>query len=391
MVGIWCIMAYSFNEKQLGLADHGLANTKAIVTIKSKVDGSGEGRLYYSGYSIEDLADSSNFEEICFLLLNDRLPRKKELDDFRKELSKHTGLSRETIGIIDAMKDDEPMAALRTAVSSLSASDRDKSRSEKSDMRRAIDLIAKFPAIIAAIERARNKLAPVEPGKQMTLAESFLYMLHDKKPSKEDARLLDVLLIIMADHGMNASTFTARLVASTESDMYSAVAAAIGALKGPLHGGANEEAVKMLEGLEGKDADDVERWVLQQLKEKKKIMGIGHRVYTGGDPRARILSKKISEILGDDYGLYAAARKIEEVMAREKRLKANVDLYSGILYLKLGLPESLFTPLFAMSRIAGWTAHVLEQRANNKLLRPKGVYIEEVRPLDAKYMPIDKR
>ena len=216
-------------------------------------------------------------------------------------------------------------------------------------------------------------------------------MLHDKKPSKEDARLLDVLLIIMADHGMNASTFTARLVASTESDMYSAVAAAIGALKGPLHGGANEEAVKMLECLEGKDADDVERWVLQQLKEKKKIMGIGHRVYTGGDPRARILSKKISEILGDDYGLYAAARKIEEVMAREKRLKANVDLYSGILYLKLGLPESLFTPLFAMSRIAGWTAHVLEQRANNKLLRPKGVYIEEVRPLDAKYMPIDKR
>ncbi|MBU0536447.1 MAG: citrate/2-methylcitrate synthase [Nanoarchaeota archaeon] len=390
-------MAYVFDKHQLELVDHGLADTKAIITIKSKVDGSGDGRLYYEGYSIEELADKSTFEEVCFLLLNDRLPDQTELDSFRKILSGNRKLSAETLSIIRSMKHDEPMALLRTAVSSLSASDSEKKRSPESDIRRALDIISKFPSLISSAERMRKGLIPFEPDSAMGTAEAFLYMLNGKKPSEKDTRLLDVLMIIMAEHGMNASTFTARLVVSTDSDLYSAVTAAIGALKGPLHGGANEEAIKMMGELMKKFSSskdlkkDVREWVLGQLSQKKKIMGIGHRVYTGGDPRARILKKKIEEILGKDDEMYILANTIDETMKKEKGLSANVDLYSGILYSRMGIPEHLFTPLFAMARIAGWTAHILEQRANNKLLRPKGVYIEEVRPLDAKYIPIEKR
>lgn len=390
-------MVYAFKKEHLDLVDHGLANTNAIATIKSEVDGSGEGRLYYSGYGIEELADRSNFEEVCFLLLNDRLPNRVELDEFRKGLSGQRKISSRTLDVIRIVKDDNPMAVLRTAVSSISSDECKREISHESEMKRSISLIAKFPAIITAHERIRKGLDPIEPIMAMNTAENFLYMLSGKKPKKEDARLLDALLVIMADHGMNASTFAARLVASTESGIYSAITAAIGALKGPLHGGANEEAVKMIEMLDRdfKDSDDlgkdVEQWVLGQLEQKKKIMGIGHRIYKGGDPRARILSKKIREILGRDYRPYVIASRIEEVMKREKGLSANVDLYSGILYSKIGLPEHLFTPLFAMSRIAGWTAHVLEQRANNRLLRPNSVYINEVRPLGQKYVEIGRR
>ena len=390
-------MAYMVSKGQLDLVDHGLANTNAIATIKSEVDGSGEGSLFYSGYSIEDLADRSNFEEVCFLLLNDRLPSAGELDEFRKELSNDRKISSRTLDVIRIVKEDNPMAVIRTAVSSISSDECGREMSQESDMKRSISLIAKFPTIISAYEMIRKGLDPVGPDKSMDTAENFLYMMSGKRPRKEDAELLDALLVIMADHGMNASTFAARLVASTESGIYSAITAAIGALKGPLHGGANEEAVKMMEMLDSrfKNSDDlgkdVEQWVLGQLEEKKKIMGIGHRVYKGGDPRARILSKKIKEILGNDYRPYVIAGRIEEVMKREKGLSANVDLYSGILYSKIGLPEHLFTPLFAMSRIAGWTAHVLEQRANNKLLRPNSVYINEVRPLGQKYAEIGKR
>lgn len=392
-------MTHVFRKEHLDLVDYGLANTSALVTIKSKVDGTGKGRLYYSGYSIEELADKSNFEEVCFLLLNDRLPSRKELDELRKELSRHRQISKEVIDILNNVKDDDPMAVLRTVVSAVSANDKEKAISIESDTKRSIKLIAKFPTIIAAYERARKGLEQIEPDKTMDTAENFLYMLIGKKPSAEDAKLLDALLVIMADHDMNASTFTARVIASTESDIYSAITGAIGALKGPLHGGANEEAVRMLEeidrlnkGKNGKELENgVEKWVRQQLADGKKIMGIGHRVYKGGDPRARILSKKIRDILGNDFRLYVIAKKIGDFMAKEKGLNANVDLYSGILYSKIGLPEHLFTPLFAMSRIAGWTAHVLEQRANNRLIRPKSVFIEEVRKLGERYVEIGKR
>ncbi len=390
-------MAHKFDARHLSLVDHGLAETKAVVTIKSKVDGSGKGALYYSGYSIEDLADKSTFEEVCFLLLNDRLPSKKELERLRRELAENRGLSRETLGIIKKVRGDEPMAALRTAVSALSASSASAKGVEDDDENKAKDLIAKLPSIVAAIHRARKGLEIAEPDTSLSTAASFLHMLTGKRPLDEDARLLDILLMVMADHGMNASTFAARVVASTGSDIYSAITAAIGALKGHLHGGANEEAMKMIGALAGKleGSDDLkkdaEEWVSSRLRKGRKIMGVGHRVYTGGDPRARILRKKITEILGEDNRMLVIADAIDSFMQKEKGLSANMDLYSGILYSRLGIPEELFTLMFAMSRIAGWTSHVLEQRVNNKLIRPRGVYVDEVRPVGRRYAPVGER
>ncbi|MBD3313614.1 citrate synthase [Candidatus Woesearchaeota archaeon] len=384
-------MTHIFEKDHLDKVDHGLADTKAIVTIKSKVDGSGKGALYYEGYSIEELADKSTFEEICFLLHNDRLPKDKELVDFSAGLANKRALTKETAGILKQVSKDEPMAMLRTAVSTLSAS------AQGDDEQKAMDLISKFASIVAAIYRTRQGLDIVDPDSSLSTAADFLHMLKGEQPEENDAMLLDALMIIMADHGMNASTFTARLVTSTDSDIYSAITAAVSALKGPLHGGANEEAIKMIDVLDRKfkDSDDlkndVEDWVKEQLSQKKKIMGIGHRVYKGGDPRARILRKRINELLGDDDRMFIIADTIDMFMQKEKGLSANCDLYSGILYARLGIPEELFTLMFAMSRIAGWTAHVLEQKANNKLIRPKGVYVEEVRPLGQKYVPISNR
>jgi citrate synthase len=261
-------------------------------------------------------------------------------------------------------------------------------QSTEANQRRAIRLTAKFPTLVTTFERVRNGLPPVEPRKDLSIAGNFLFTLRGEEPDEVATRTMDVALILHADHELNASTFAARVTAATLSDMYSAIVSAIGTLKGPLHGGANEGVIKNL--LEIGSVDNVEPWVKRALAEKKKIMGFGHRVYHTEDPRATHL-REMSRLLGERTGekkWYEMSRKMEEVMMREKRLNPNVDFYSATTYYALGIPTDLFTPIFACSRISGWTAHVLEQYRNNRLIRPRAEYVG---PRGLNYVPIEER
>ncbi|HKS41103.1 MAG TPA: citrate synthase [Blastocatellia bacterium] len=370
-------------------AKAGLEGIVAGESTLSDVNGQ-EGRLIYAGYDIHDLAEHSTFEEVIYLLWNGLLPTRPQLDELKQQLSSESGLPTEIQQFIRSIpKDANTMDMLRTVVSALSFYDPDKAdMSREANVRRSIRLTAKFPTIVTTFQRVRNGLDPVEPRQDLSLAGNFLYTLKGEEPDEIATRTMDVAFVLHADHELNASTFAARVTAATLSDMYSAIVSAIGTLKGPLHGGANEGVIKNL--LEIGNVENVEPWVKNAFANKQKIMGFGHRVYRTTDPRATHLSE-MSRQLGQRTGetkWYDMSKRMEEVVNREKGLNANVDFYSASTYYALGIPTDLFTPIFACSRISGWTAHVLEQYKNNRLIRPRAEYVG---PRGLKYVPIDER
>jgi citrate synthase len=354
---------------------------EGIVVARSQlcaIDGE-KGILVYRGYDIRDLAEHASYEEVAHLLLRGELPSSEELDAFKEALVDARPVSGEGCQVVDlSVVDGAPMEMLRTAVSATSFDDPDKdSNDEEANQRKAVRLIAKIPTLIARYQRRREGKEPVEPDPELDYAANFLYMLRGEQPSDEEARTFDVAMILHADHEMNASTFTARVIASTLSDMHSAVTGAIGALKGPLHGGANEQVMRTLDSIH--DPDRVEEDVRRRLAEKQRIMGFGHRVYKTMDPRAAIL-KEYSRMLsdrGDDSepNWFDMSERMERVVAEEKGLYPNVDFYSASTYHYLGIPTDLFTTLFVASRVVGWAAHVIEQHRDNRLIRPNSEYV----------------
>jgi citrate synthase len=375
-----------------GEANVAKAGLEGVVAAQSKISdvNGAEGRLIYYGYDIHDLAEHSTFEEVIFLLWNGRLPSREELENLKQQLSKEAGLPDRLQQLIRQIpKDANTMDMLRTVVSALAFYDPDNGdMSREANVRKAIRLTAKFPTIVTTFERVRNGLDPIIPRDDLSVAANFLYTLKGGTPDEIATRTMDVAFILHADHELNASTFAARVTAATLSDMYSAIVSAIGALKGPLHGGANEGVIKNL--LEIGSLDKMEGWLKQAFAEKRKIMGFGHRVYRTEDPRATHL-REMSRLLGERTGetqWYEMSVRMEEIIKREKGLNPNVDFYSASTYYALGIPTDLFTPIFACSRISGWTAHVLEQYDNNRLIRPRADYVG---PRDLQYVPIDRR
>jgi citrate synthase len=367
----------------------GLRGVTAATSSISDVIGD-KGQLIYQGYDIHDLAKQSTFEEVIFLLWNKRLPNGNELEELKKALAAAYEIPPETVELMKRYPSDaDPIDVLRTSVSALEFYDsnsRDLSRD--ASIKTAIKLTAQFPALVAAAERIRKRQEVLKPDASLNIAANFLYMLRGEKPSDHDARVFDVVLVLHADHELNASTFAARVVAGTLATMYASVTAAISALSGPLHGGANTAVMKTL--LDIGEVANVEPYVKQALAEKRKIMGFGHAVYRTEDPRAthlRQFSKEMGERAGDTKW-YEMSRKVEEVMMREKGLYPNVDFFSASTYYSMGIPLDLYTPIFAVSRIAGWTGHILEQYADNKLIRPRAEYVGK---RDVSYIPIDQR
>jgi len=382
--------------KQGGAASAVATGLRGVVAASSSIgDVNGEkGELIYQGVNIHDLATKSTFEEVVFLLWNGRLPKRAELDELQKSLAASYELNWEILELIKGVaarvpKTADPMDRLRTIISALAMFDEEaRDLSREASVRVATRLTARFPTIVAAIDRARNGKEIVQPKPDLDIATNFLYMLTGEMPDEFDAHVLDVALILQADHELNASTFTARVVAGTLADMYSCVTAALGALSGPLHGGANTAIMKIL--LEIDDVNKVEDYVKDALSKKKKIMGFGHAVYKTEDPRATHL-RRFSKEMGERKGntkWYDITAKLEEIMKREKNLLPNVDAYSASTYYMMGIPLDLYTPIFAISRISGWTAHILEQYADNKLIRPRAEYIG---PRNVPYVPIDER
>ena len=368
----------------------GLEDVVAAQSAICDVDGTA-GRLIYCGYDIHDLAEHSTFEEVIYLLWNGQLPTKSELEGLNTLLKTSRALPPE---VIEAMKkfpkEAMPMEALRTAVSMLSMYDKEAEAMDKeANLRKAVKLTAQIPTIVAYIDLIRNGKAVVAPRSEGSLAENFLYMLSGgTMPNEVAVRSLDIALILHADHELNASTFAARVAAATLTDFYSATVAAIGALKGPLHGGANQEVIKML--IEMGSVDNVLPHLQKMFANHEKVMGFGHRVYKTEDPRAFHL-RKMSEELGKRAGdtkWYEMSRKVEEQVKGDKGLNANVDFYSASVYYMLGIPIDLYTPIFAMSRMSGWAAHILEQYANNRLIRPRAEYTGK---RDQKWVPFEKR
>lgn len=366
----------------------GLDGIIAFSTTKSSIDGQ-SGELIYSGYNIDTLADNATFEEVCFLLWNDRLPNKKELDELNKKLRSQRELPETVLNYIKTTnKEAEPMAVLRTATSMLADYE---SKSKEDSQDHAISLTAQMPTIIAAFDRARQGKKIIAPLKDESTAFNFLYMLNGEKPGNAAERTMDLCLVLHAEHGMNASTFTCRTICATESDMFSAVTGAIGALKGPLHGGANTAVMNTLLTLkaQGDDADPV-AFTKEKLAKKEKMMGFGHRVYKTFDPRAfhlRKMSKELSEETGHEY-LYEWSEAMVKTMKDEKNIDPNVDFFSATVYYSIGIQPDLYTCIFTMSRVSGWSAHYLEQAANNRLVRPRALYIGE-KNLD--WTPVEDR
>ncbi|MDI3298805.1 MAG: citrate synthase [Bacillota bacterium] len=348
-----------------------------------------EGRLLYRGYDIHDLAEHASFEEVVYLLWYGSLPTRAELERLEAELASHTLPGDVMEYLRRAPKNANPMSVLRTAVSMLSDSDeRADDNSREANLAKAARMTALIPAIVAAYARLRQGKEPVAPDPELGLARNFLYMLDGQRPGEPLGRIFDVCLVLHADHELNASTFAARETVSTLSDLYSAITSAIGTLKGPAHGGANTAVMKML--LEIGEPERVDAWVHEALDSKKKIMGFGHRVYRTEDPRAthlREFARQLCEQSGNTK-YFLMQRRIEEIMLQEKGLYPNVDFYSATTYYSMGIPVDLFTPIFAISRISGWTAHALEQYANNRLIRPRAEYVGPTRET---YVPIAQR
>jgi len=369
----------------------GLEGVVAARSRLCQIDGAA-GKLYYLGYAIEDLVQHSNFEEICFLLWYGRLPRHDELETLNRHFLNHRALPSEVVPFIERLPHtSHPMDALRTIVSLLASFDANPEKSPEANLHRAIRLTAQFPTVVATFQRLRQNLKPILPHPKLGHAANFLYMLFGTEPDEMAAKVMDAALILHADHEMNASTFASLVVCSTLSDIYSAVSCGVGALKGPLHGGANEAVLKMLQEIE--DPKNVETWVDQALAKKTKIMGFGHRVYKNYDPRARILkeyARRLSEKTKFSR-FFQVNDKLEQVMQARKGQQGifpNVDLYSGIVYHQMGIPMDLFTPIFAIARVAGWTAHILEYWQDNRLFRPNAIYYG---PPPRPYVPVSAR
>lgn len=354
----------------------GLEDVVALNSSICYIDGT-TGQLLYQGYDINDLVLHSSFEETIYLLWHGELPNAEQLAEHDAFLRANRSLPAELLEHLRMLPDIAvPMEVLRTGVSLISMYDQESEEtSDVAHLHSAARLVARMPMIVAAYHRLRQGKEPIEPREDLGFAANFLYMLTGEEPDPLHVRVFDAALIIHADHELNASTFASRVTTATLSDLYSAVTAAICALKGPLHGGANEEVMRML--LEIGEIDQAEAWVKEKLASKEKIMGFGHRVYRTDDPRAVIL-KQFSKQVGEKSGntlWYEMSRVIEETVVSEKGIYPNVDFYSASTYYMMGIPIDLYTPIFACSRSAGWTAHILEQYANNRLIRPRAQYI----------------
>ena len=351
-----------------------------------------EGRLLYRGFDVDDLVAHSSFEEVAYLLWYGGLPSRKELEAHVKALSATANrkLPPKLVTMLRALpRKTTPMEVLRTGVSALSAFDPDAAdNAREATLRKVMRLTAQMPTLVAAWERIRRGKAPVAPNPRLSLAANFLYMMTGKKPTELAARTFDIALILHADHEFNASTFAARVTAATLSDLHSAITSAIGALKGPLHGGANEQVMLMVEQV--KDPAKAESWIRKALADKIRVMGFGHRVYRVEDPRAKHLRRLATELgrqVGDERAVQILGT-VARVVQEDKHLYPNVDLFSGAAYASMGIATDQFTPIFALSRVAGWAAHVLEQHGNNRLIRPRAEYTG---PTRAAYVPIDRR
>ncbi|MCP9290468.1 citrate/2-methylcitrate synthase [Gracilimonas sediminicola] len=381
-----------FDEQQYPYINKGLEGIVAFSTSKSFIDGQ-KGELIYSGYLIDTLAENATFEEVCFLLWNDRLPNAEELESLKKLLIEHRSLPQPVLDYIKTTdKSAEPMAVLRTAVSMLADFDDTHGKFDDTLFEgQAIDITAKIPTIIAAFDRARKDKDIVAPLDEGSTAFNFLYMLNGEKPGEQAEKTMDLCLILHAEHGMNASTFTCRTICATQADMYSAVTGAIGALKGPLHGGANTAVMNTLLELD-KDPDtaDAVEFTKKKLANKEKISGFGHRVYKTFDPRARLLqtmSKDLSEETGHQQ-LYEWSMDMLNTMKSEKDIDPNVDFFSATVYYSIGIEPDLYTCIFTMSRVSGWTGHFMEQAANNRLIRPRALYVGEK---GLEWTPVEER
>ncbi len=369
------------------------AGLEGVVVAESEisyVDGEA-GKLVYRGYAIEDLAEHSTFEETTALLLDGELPSRSALDQLIADLEAERALDDPVMDLLRELPTDaEPMAVLRTIVSAAGTVDPDTlDGSPEATRRKAIRLIAVFPTIVAAFDRLRNGAEPLAPRADLGHSANFLYMLSGREPDPDDARVMDICLILHAEHGMNASTFSARVTAATLSDIHSAITSAIGTLKGPLHGGANQEVMKMLLEIQEQGVQPA-RYVREKLGRKEKVMGFGHRVYKTMDPRAPILrrfSRDLTERAGQPE-LYAMSEEILETMASEKGIDPNVDFFSASTYYALGITPDLFTPIFAIARISGWCTHVEAQYAHNRLIRPRAKYVGKK---GLSYTPLDQR
>ena len=372
-------------EIRRGLKDVYLDTTEA-----SFIDGD-VGKLLYRGYSIHDLAKQSTFEEVSYLLLYGKLPTRAELEAFDAGLRADRGIPKEVVAIIDMVKAAQPMDVLRTGVSALAAFDPEvQDNSIEATIRKGLRLTTKAPTIVAVHERLRKGLKPVEPNPNLNLAGNFLSMLFGKYPSEEESRIMDVDFVLHAEHGPNASAFAARVTASTQSDLHSAVVTGIATLKGPAHGGAAEDVMKMAAEIGA--PENAESYTRQLLESGGRVMGFGHRVYKAEDPRARhlrALSKDLGEKKGEPKWFHILST-LYDVMSpyQAKGIYVNVDFYAGSIYQLLGIPDDLFISLFALGRIPGWTLQVVEQFSNNILIRPLTQYTG---PMDLEYVPIDQR
>ena len=369
------------------------AGLRGVVAAQSSIgDVNGEqGILIYQGYNIHDLAENSTFEEVVFLLWNGRLPKADELAAFNSQIRANYTVPAQVIDLMRTFpKDSDPMDVLRTATSALAFYDKETAHKTDRDsaVKAAIKLTAQMPGIVTAWERIRQGKDVIAPLADKDIATNFLYMLRGEMPSADEVKIFDICLILHADHELNASTFTTRVISGTLADMYGAVTGGIAALSGPLHGGANTNVMKML--IEIGSVDNVEPWLDKALAEKKKVMGIGHAVYKTEDPRATWL-RKFSKQMGESKGemkWFEMSQRLEKLVNEKKGMFPNVDFYSASTYYLMDIPLDQYTPIFAVSRISGWTGHILEQYSNNKLIRPRAEYIGA---RDLKYVAIENR
>jgi citrate synthase len=364
---------------------------EGVVATATSISSIIDDTLTYVGYNIDDLADHASFEEVIYLLWHRKLPTQPQLEELKKQLSENASLPDEVLNHFKMypIQKVHPMGALRTAVSLLGLYDEEADlMDDEANYRKSIRLQAKMATLVTSFARVRKGLEPIAPKAELGFAANFLYMLTGEEPEAIAIEAFNKALVLHADHELNASTFTARVCVATLSDVYSGITSAIGALKGPLHGGANEQVMKML--TEIGTLENVDSFIHEKLENKEKIMGFGHRVYRKGDPRAKHLkamSEKLTEITGEPHW-YEMSARIENIVTGEKKLPPNVDFYSASVYHSLGIDHDLFTPVFAVSRVSGWLAHILEQYANNRLIRPRAEYNG---PGMQKYISIEQR
>jgi citrate synthase len=371
-----------------GAIDKGL---EGIVSCTTAVSTIADNTLSYRGYTIDELAANSTFEEVTYLLWNGKLPTKAELEKFQGDLRAQMTLSPEFIKVLKTIptKDVHPMAWLRTAISLTAHWDKDANDvSEAANQRKALRLTAQMGSLVTAFEAIRHGREVLTPKADKSMAWNFMYMLEGTEPKPEFVKVFDTCLVLHADHELNCSAFAARVTASSLSDLHSAIVSALGALKGPLHGGANEQVMLMLKRIG--THEKAQQFVRDALQAKEKVMGIGHRVYKNGDPRAAILRKLSDQLTAQigEHHWYEISALIDDTMFKEKGLMPNVDFYSATVYYSMGIPIDIYTPIFAVSRISGWLAHASEQYANNRIYRPRGKWIGQS---GLKYVPVAQR